>query len=172
MERQDVFDFLDLKAEKIEKVFKQNEITFVDQLVKYDAVKLKKMLGKKGFSELNSAMMEKGLFFNSDTDSKRIIDKVIQQTQMVEKMLIFIKDSGAYKRRKLYLLSDVEYNNKMNDFFNAMLTMVLNQVIAEEIVVRLGGESYYKKMLNFVMANLKEKIKGMKNAGEQSKETV
>lgn len=94
-----------------------------------------------------------------EEEIKELTEKIIKETKMMEGVLQFIQDFGAYKERSKYKLSDHDYKAKLRQF-KAGITLLQTNVIVAEYVIGDNKKlwSKYETAMNLVMKEAEKKI--------------
>ena len=72
-----------------------------------------------------------------DLDEDLLTKLCLKHLKEASIKLTFIKDWGKFNDRKKYMLSDVEYKNKMENFSKEISMRIMSQLIAETFIKRI-----------------------------------
>jgi hypothetical protein len=157
-DKNEVADYLEISVIKnMARKLNSLGINTIEDLINIDISVLEKQ-NKMFLPLIREAMYKKGLYFIADKETEKLIKDVIEETGAVMQMLDVIKDSGEYKKRKEWIISDVELKEKIASFYqyikeSAVKTCILFYVMD---LHNLSGD--FKTMLKFISEHMKIKL--------------
>jgi hypothetical protein len=70
----------------------------------------------------------------SKIDITKLTDRVIDETKICNSCLQILEDSGNYKKRQNYKISDYDLKEKLKEIRNKFVILQTNVIIADEII--------------------------------------
>ncbi len=99
----------------------------------------------------------------NEINFEELLKKVMNSVQMCVECLTFIENSGNYKKRQVYKMSDEEINKKVKDLKSQFVHMNVCMIVAETILKKKDRIKLFEKILDRLDEMLKEKNKGVTN---------
>jgi hypothetical protein len=78
-----------------------------------------------------------------EEEIKKSALRIVDETNLMNAVIQFIEDSGNYKKRSLYKISDYDLKVKLREMRNKMIQLQANMIFAD--IILGSNDSLYKK---------------------------